>query len=213
MMSGAGGSRRRFTVGGAVVAAILLLGLVAAYGPGRLSSAERDRTVPTGSVLGLAVDPADGSLVKADGGAVSRSTDRGQSWQSLPVPDASRPDKLVRVAASSAAPASLYAAGQGAGIIRSDDRGQTWRQIGSGLPSDQVSAFAVHSFRPDTLYATIDGQGVFRTEDGGDRWQKMDDGPSGIVTALAHSTLEGSMNTGWLYAATPAGPYLSMDCF
>jgi hypothetical protein len=54
---------------------------------------------------------------------------------------------------------------------------------------------------------------VFRTEDSGGRWQKMDVGPTTDVVALAHSTLEGSMNTGWLYAATSAGPYLSMDCF
>ena len=41
----------------------------------------------------------------------------------------------------------------------------------------------------------------------------MDEGPPSKVTALAHSTYEGSMNTGWLYAGTPDGPYLSMDCF
>ena len=212
-MSGIGGIRRRLAAGGAVMAALTLLGLVSVYGPVRFSSAEAGRAAPTGSALGLAIDPADGSLVRVGGGALSRSTDQGQSWQSLPIPDALQPDKLVQVATSSAAPSTLYAAGPGAGVVRSDDRGQTWHQIGGGLPSNQIGAFAVHSFRPDTLYASIDGQGVFRTEDGGGRWQKMDDGPSGIVTALAHSTLEGSMNTGWLYAATPAGPYLSMDCF
>jgi len=63
------------------------------------------------------------------------------------------------------------------------------------------------------VYAWIAKQGVFETEDGGERWQKMDAGPPTQVVALAHSTLEGSMKTGWLYAATPDGPYLSMDCF
>jgi hypothetical protein len=76
-----------------------------------------------------------------------------------------------------------------------------------------VAAFAVHSFRPETVYAMIQGQGVYRTEDDGGRWQKMDNGPPAAVAGLAHSRLEGSMNTGWLYAATPDGPYLSMDCF
>jgi hypothetical protein len=41
----------------------------------------------------------------------------------------------------------------------------------------------------------------------------MDEGPPALVVALAHSTLQGSMNTGWPYAASSEGPYLSMDCF
>lgn len=211
-MSRAGDFRRQLRLGSVAVAALVLLGLVAAYGPVGLLRADASRAAPTGSVPGLAVDPADGSLVRA-GGGLSRSVDGGQSWEPLPVPDALRPNRLVQVATSSAAPSSVYAAGPGAGIVRSDDRGQTWRQIGGGLPSDQIGAFTVHSFRPDTLYAWIEGQGVWRTEDDGGHWQKMDDGPPGAVAALAHSTLEGSMNSGWLYAATPGGPYLSMDCF
>ena len=166
----------------------------------------------TGPALSLAVDATDGSLLKAAGG-LFRSTDRGQTWQPLPIPASLKPDTLRIVATTVAASSSVYAAGPGAGVMRSDDRGQTWRTVSAGLPSQDVTAFAVHSFRPDTLYAWIEGQGVFRTEDGGARWQKMDAGPEGAVVALAHSTLEGSMNTGWLYAATPEGPYLSMDCF
>ncbi len=166
----------------------------------------------TGRALSLAVDATDGSLFKAAGG-LFRSIDRGQTWQPLPIPTSLHPETLRTVATTSAAPSSVYAAGPGAGILRSDDRGQTWRTVSAGLPSQDVSAFTVHSFRPDTLYAWIDGQGVFRTEDAGGRWQKMDAGPAGTIVALAHSTLEGSMNTGWLYAATPEGPYLSMDCF
>ena len=81
------------------------------------------------------------------------------------------------------------------------------------LPSQDVAALAVHSFHPGTLYAFIPAQGIFRTDDAGDQWQKMDAGPQSQVVGLAHSTLPGSMNTGWLYAATPDGPYLSMDCF
>ena len=47
---------------------------------------------------------------------------------------------------------------------RSTDGGQTWRSVGSGLPSQEVVAFALHTFRPDTFYVEIPGQGVFRTE-------------------------------------------------
>ena len=165
-----------------------------------------------GPVMSLAVDAMDGSLLKAADG-LFRSSDHGQTWQPLGIPADLHPDSIQQVATSVAAPANLYAAGPGVGVVRSDDSGKTWRMVSTGLPTQEVAAFTVHSFRPDTLYAWIEGQGIFRTEDSGERWQKMDAGPVGAVVALAHSTLEGSMNTGWLYAATPAGPYLSMDCF
>ncbi len=191
---------------------LLLALLVAGCGSGSAGAPGRTRAVAAGPTLSLAVDAADGSLFKAAGG-LFRSTDKGQHWQALPLPAVFQPEKFTLVATTAAAPSRLYAAGPGAGIIRSDDRGNRWRSVSAGLPTQDVAAFTVHSFQPDMLYAGIDGQGVFRTEDGGGRWQKMDAGPPARMVLLAHSTLAGSMNTGWLYAATPEGPYLSMDCF
>lgn len=191
---------------------LLLALLVTGCQLGFAQTPEKSATAQAAPVLSLAVDATDGSLLKV-GGGLFRSTDQGQTWQPLPVPATLHPEKLRQVATSAAAPSSLYAAGPGIGVVRSDDRGQTWRPMSDGLPSQEVAAFAVHSFRPDTLYVWIEEHGVFRTEDSGGRWQKMDDGPPASVTALAHSTFEGSMNTGWLYAATTEGVYLSMDCF
>lgn len=192
---------------------VLLLALILVGCQSARSAAPASSTaVQPAAALSLAVSAADGTLLKA-GDGLFRSTDRGQSWQALPLPADLHPEAIREVATTAAVPSNLYAAGPGAGVLRSDDSGQSWRTVSAGLPSQDVAAFAVHSFRPDTLYAWIKGQGVFRTEDGGERWQKMDDGPPPEVVALAHSTLEGSMNTGWLYAATPEGPYLSMDCF
>ncbi|MGH2601040.1 MAG: WD40/YVTN/BNR-like repeat-containing protein [Dehalococcoidia bacterium] len=166
---------------------------------------------PTGPATGLAV-AGNGSLLRTGGGLL-RSDDEGRSWTPLSLPDELHPEKIREVATSPEVPSSVYAAGPGAGILRSDDDGKTWRSVSDGLPNQDVASFAVHSFRPDTLYAWIEGKGMFRTEDGGGNWEKMDEGPPADIAALAHSTLEGSMNTGWLYAATPDGPYLSMDCF
>ena len=163
-------------------------------------------------VLSIAVDASDGALLKAYGG-LFRSTDQGANWRPFPIPASLHPDKIDQVATTVGGLGRLYAAGPGAGVVRSDDHGRTWRSIGAGLPSQEVIAVAVHSFRPNTVYAWIPRRGVFRTEDSGGRWLKMDDGPPAPIAALAHSPLEGSMNTGWLYAATPEGPYLSMDCF
>lgn len=195
-----------------MVAALLLAFLIAGYQLAPREHFNQAGAAQPGAAASLAVDAADGSLLKAHRG-LFRSADHGRTWSALPMPAVLHPDRIDQVATSTAAPASLYAAGIGAGVIRSDDRGRTWRAIHTGLPNLEVAAFAVHSFRPDTIYAWFAGRGVFRTEDGGGRWQKMDDGPPAPIVALAHSPLEGSMNTGWLYAATPQGPYISMDCF
>lgn len=190
----------------------ILLALLLAGGIVTRPDAQGTETEPNGSVTSLAVDSTDGSLLMVRGG-LFRSTDQGQHWTDIALPSSLHPDKLRQVATTSSAPDSVYAAGPGAGVLRSDDHGENWNLVSDGLPSQEVVSFAVHSFRPDTLYAWIENDGVFRTEDGGGRWEKMDDGPPASVVTLAHSTLEGSMNTGWLYAATPDGPYLSMDCF
>lgn len=193
----------------------MLPGLLSAAllaGPVPALAARDTRTGPQGGTSSLAVDPTDGSLLRADGG-LARSTDQGRSWQPLTIPRSLRPEAIPQVATTPAAPSRVYVAGRGTGVLRSDDRGKTWRAIDTGLPAQQVSALAVHSFRPDTVYVWINGQGVFRTEDGGASWHQMDEGPPTPVMSLAHSTLEGSMNTGWLYAATPEGLFISMDCF
>ncbi|MGH2532810.1 MAG: WD40/YVTN/BNR-like repeat-containing protein [Thermomicrobiales bacterium] len=196
---------------------VILLGLLLAFliAGGITARPDSEATEPapepSGPITGLAVDAADGNLLMVRGG-LFRSADQGKTWSAVSFPSRFHPDKLRQVATTTAVPDSLYTAGPGAGILRSNDGGESWDLVSDGLPSQDVGAFAVHSFRPDTLYAWIE-EGIFRSEDGGGRWEKMDAGPPTSVVTLVHSTLEGSMDTGWLYAATPDGPYLSMDCF
>ena len=198
----------RFPVAAIATLAIVVLLLGGCQSPGQPAAAPDPSRPPKT----LAVDLSDGSLLKAAGG-VFRSTDQGRTWSALTMPPDLQPSAIQQVATTSAALGTLFAAGPGAGVVRSDDDGRTWSSASGNLPSKDVSVLAVHSFHPGTLYALIPGTGIFRTEDGGDQWQKMDDGPRAKVLGLAHSTLPGSMNTGWLYAATEDGPYLSMDCF
>src|SRR5438874_6502392 len=73
----------------------------------------------------LAVDPSDGSLLKAAGG-VFRSVDQGASWSALTIPAELSPGTVKQVATTAAATGTLFAAGPGAGVIRSDDDGRTW---------------------------------------------------------------------------------------
>jgi photosystem II stability/assembly factor-like uncharacterized protein len=63
------------------------------------------------------------------------------------------------------------------------------------------------------VYAVVAGQGIYRSENRGERWRNVDKGPRGQMRQLIHSGLEGSMQTGWLFAATDKGVYRAMDCF
>ena len=162
--------------------------------------------------VSLTYDPVDGSLLKADSLGLWRwRVDSG--WQALPVPEAAA--GFSGVVANPDQPGLIYASGPGLGVIESDDGGETWQAINIGLPNLDVTALALHSFRRATLYAWVHNEGIYRTEDGGTIWEQVpDQGPADTdVSGLTHSTLPGSMNTGWLYAATPTGAYLSMDCF
>jgi len=172
---------------------------------------------PTNNPLGisesaaLVYNPSDGSLLKASQDGLSRwRSDSG--WQNVPTPQTSA---LSGVVVNPDQPTTLYVSGRGLGVVRSDDSGSNWRTVNTGLANQDVTALAVHSFRRETLFAWVNEDGVYRTEDGGASWEQMPDQgpPNKDVRGLVHSTLPGSMNTGWLYASTPTGAYLSMDCF
>lgn len=195
-----------------LVAAGLIVASLALNACGR-SSAPTSTSRGTGASdsVTLAYDPTDGALLKADHrGLFRRRAHSG--WENINVP---QPSSLSGVIVNPDQPATLYVSGPGLGVLRSDDGGQNWRAVNAGLPSLDVAALALHSFRRETLYVWLKDDGIYRTEDGGANWKRMpDQGPPDThVRGLTHSPLSGSMNTGWLYAATPTGAYLSMDCF
>ncbi len=205
------------TVGLTLIALIGLLGLSACRGgvdspkPGApLTGLEPVDSIELADSIGLAFNPDDHSLLLAGPGGLSRW--EGGRWARLPVPG--NPG-LSAVAVNPDRPTTIYASGSGLGVIRSDDGGANWMEINSGLPQLDVTGLALHSTRRDTLFVWLKGLGTFRTEDAGEQWEKMPDQgpPDSDVRGLIHSDLPGSMNTGWLYAATPTGAYLSMDCF
>lgn len=168
-------------------------------------------SVKTHPPIAMAYDPSDGSLLRADQEGLSRWRS-AVGWIEVPVPESSG---LSAVVINPEEPSTLYASGLGLGVIRSDDGGASWRKVVTGLPDLDVTALAMHSVQRETLFAWVKGVGIYRTEDGGDSWVRMPDPgpPDTTVRGLTHSNLPGSMKTGWLYAATPTGTYLSMDCF
>jgi len=189
---------------------LLLLTACGANTPAALTPTVSPALHPSDSVA-LAYDPSDGNLLKADRDGLFRWRADGR-WESVSIPQT---PALSGVVVNPEQPAMIYISGPGLGVMRSDNGGQTWQALNTGLSSLDVTALALHSFRRQTLYVWLRGIGIYRTEDGGAHWARMpDEGPPDKdVRGLTHSTLPGSMNTGWLYAATPTDAYLSMDCF
>lgn len=193
-------------------APVLLLGGLAACGGESAEKGALPEAAPQGEVAALEYDAAGSRLLKAYPGALYQSTDGGASWQPIPLPGATKQGRISTVTAADSGRA-LYVAGPGIGVLRSTDAGQTWASRGEGLPSRDIAAFAVHADQPGTLYASFAEEGIYRSEDAGETWKKMDGGPGAPVRQFLHSDMEGSMQTGWLFAATPQGVRRSMDCF
>lgn len=161
-------------------------------------------------IVTLAVDDATGRLFKADARKVYQSDDLGQHWRRLMIPAIADEGHIATVLSRKGI---LYLAGPGLGIQRSNDAGQHWAALASGLPNQQITAFTQHAEQPDTLYANVEDQGIYRSQDAGQTWKQMDRGPHERILQFVHSNMPGSMQTGWLFAATRNGVGRSMDCF
>ena len=168
---------------------------------------------PAGEVVDLETHSPTGRIFKAHRNAVHESRDGGASWQAVPLPASLAGGEIADVAIPAGAERALYVAGPGIGVLRSEDEGRTWTALGEGLPSRSVTALAAHANQPETVYAFVADEGIYRSEDGGETWTGMDSGPGGPIREFVHSDMEGSMQTGWLFAATEEGVRRSMDCF
>ncbi len=191
-----------------LVAAVLMLALL--FGAGTLSAAGANQQ--DGSVVALAYDSGTDTLVKASARALYRSADGGESWQETPIA-AFEDGQIASVAASPASKGVMYVARPGFGVLRSDNAGKTWADRNEGLPNRDVVAVAAHTTQPDTVYVVVKEHGVFRSQDAGKNWRLMDRSSQEGLRQLIHSDLPGSMQTGWLFAATAKGIRRVMDCF
>ena len=182
-------------------------------------SANVNATRPSG-IRALAIDPRNGHLLKASSEGLFQSLDEGKSWQPMMLPAEIAGKGVSQVAIRKDQPDTLYIAGEQIGAWRSRDAGKTWEKITRGLANETVTALVLHSngYPRDnrkTLFVWVAGIGIFQSDDEGDHWKRSPDQgpPNSNVLSLTHSALPESMNTGWLYASTPDGAYLSMDCF
>jgi photosystem II stability/assembly factor-like uncharacterized protein len=191
---------------GLAAAAALLLTAIFAIAP--IASA----TAQGGAVVALAYDFAADRLLRATPDAVYQSSDEGRSWRPLPSSPMGE-GRITSLATSPAGKGVIYIAGSDFGVLRSGDGGQSWEARNVGFPSRDVVALAAHATQPDTVYAVVREQGVYRSQDSGKTWRLMDRGPQEDIRQLIHSNMAGSMQTGWLFAATPKGVRRIMDCF
>lgn len=186
--------------------AFVLAGVLAVPGA---AAARQDGAGP---IIALGFDGGSQTLIKADPKGLYRSSDGGRKWMAAALPPAAR-GHLAAMAVASKGKGAMYVAGPGVGVLRSDDGGRSWVARNEGLPEGRVVALSVHADQPDTVYASVSGQGIFRSEDAGASWRLMDKGPRQDIVQFVHSNMPGSMQTGWLFAATTKGVSRAMDCF
>jgi photosystem II stability/assembly factor-like uncharacterized protein len=187
-----------------------VLGIALLLGAGAIRTA--DATQQDASVVALAYDRGTDTLLKADARTLYRSSDGGQSWESMTIPSSGK-GQIASMAASPAGKGVTYVVGMGLGVLWSENGGKSWIERGEGLPSRDVIAVAAHTTQPETVYVVVSGHGVYRSQDAGKSWRLMEPGSQGGIQQLVHSDMAGSMQTGWLFAATSKGVRRTMDCF
>ena len=164
-------------------------------------------------VVALAVAGSDHALFKGEAHALYHSADEGRHWQPVKLPKAVADGAIASVAVAAHKGDVLYIAGPGLGVWRSGDGGRSWVAKNAGLPSTGVQTLTAHADQGDTVYVYVPAKGIYRSDDAGDHWRLMDAGPRAPIVGFVHSNMPGSMQTGWLFAATAKGVSRSMDCF
>ncbi|MDN3519067.1 YCF48-related protein [Aquisalimonas lutea] len=164
--------------------------------------------------IGGLSDAGDGRLYKTDGLSLSRSDDGGENWRDVSFPALGESEAITAVAASTENADQVHVAGKGFGVYRSTDAGETWVNVTGELPDNDALALTAHATEANTLYIVMADEGIYRSQDAGESWRLMHAGlSSATISALTHTDMEGSMETGWLLAATDKGVYRTMDCF
>ncbi|HZT89417.1 MAG TPA: hypothetical protein VFA12_15695 [Stellaceae bacterium] len=106
-----------------------------------------------------------------------RSTNRGDRWERLPLPEAEADIWSVLVHPKD--PRRLYAGATPVAVYRSDDGGEHWKKLPDpGLPNRVIMGFACRVMRldvdpnsPDDVYATMEANGAMRSRNAGESWE------------------------------------------
>ena len=151
-----------------------------------------------------------------------RSTDAGEHWERLDVPDHGLP--VWSLAFDPRDAKVMYAGYENCEVFRSEDGGEHWRQLpvtvrfpeitvarGSN-PAKRVLDIAVNPADSREIYGAIEVGGVIRSLDGGEHWEGMSHGQYvNDDTVDMHGILVGRWRPGSVFAIGRAGLFCSAD--
>jgi photosystem II stability/assembly factor-like uncharacterized protein len=134
------------------------------------------------------------------GKGVYKSTDAGQTWQLMGLPDSHH---IARIVIHPTNPEIVYVAAMGhlfsrneeRGVFRTRNGGKSWEKVLYVDDGTGAIDLVINRKSPDTLFAAMyekertpwrlvlggPGSAVYRTDDGGTKWRKLDGLPSGNV--------------------------------
>ena len=152
-----------------------------------------------GSVITLAVDPTNSSVVYVGSIRLFKSTDGGisRSVVNLPVIEAG-----VRcIVFDPSTPTTIYV-GSDVGVFRSTDSGSTWTTLNNfDTPIfGSITALAIDPTAPSTIYAASTNAGLFKTTNGGSSWVTINNGLSTSDTRTVTAVVIDPFNSSILYA-------------
>ncbi len=136
-------------------------------------------------------------------GALYKSTDGAEHWQSVPLPaEANAPNDLVfdpsnaRVMYLACWPKTIKGAERFGGLYVTEDAGQNWRNIFD--ETAHVYGIAVDPDHPATLFINTFDSGAYRSADGGKHWQRLE----GYNFKWGHRPIVDPHHKGMLYLTT-----------
>jgi photosystem II stability/assembly factor-like uncharacterized protein len=151
-----------------------------------------------------------------------RSTDHGEHWEKLDLPDHGLPVWSLLFHPRDAD--VLYVGYENCEIFRSEDGGERWRQlpvtvrfpevtVGPGSnPAKRVLKLAANPASPDEIYGAVEVGGIIRSLDGGEHWENMSHGQYlNDDTVDMHGVLIGRWRPGMVFAIGRAGLFSSTD--
>ena len=143
-----------------------------------------------GSVNSILVAGGDTVFIGMDYGGIYRSTNCGESWESVVVTDtliyAGAVKEIIRLPDGTLIAAGTY------DVHRSTDNGSTWNPSGSGLPSSFSPCALAHHAGTGTVFVSSKSatDNVYRSTDGGISWSPANTGlPVGETLDLGVDTL------------------------
>ncbi len=144
--------------------------------------------------------------------AVMMSTNRGQTWTTLPAPSPLKSGlTAIAVSPNYAADNTVLLGAAADGIFRSTNQGASWVQVTTGLTLSSVTAlvFSPNFASDQTAFASTYGSGVILSTNSGASWSEVNTGIADLnVTSLALSPNYTQDSTCWITTAV-AGVYHS----